>query len=340
MKQWTSEELAVLRRLRERFLSSDSTAPDYWQSQDDLALYDATFGERISWKWDAVLSELDARGWQPRSRHLVDFGCGSGVAGRRVADHWPGHFSAVTLHDRSRLALIYASGPLRQDHPEIEVRTLESVDALPPDTLLVLSHVLNELPPAALGQVLALARGAREILWVEAGTHADSRRLITEVREPLLSDGVFVTVAPCTHQARCGMLAPENARHWCHFFAPVPSDVFQSARWAEFAREIGIDLRVLPYSFLALQRTASELPTAPERSRVIGHPRDYKGYSKVLSCQAEGVTEYTLQKRDARQLLREIRDAVSPYRWTIRNGKIIAGERVSVGPAEKSDAPP
>ena len=41
-------------------------------------------------------------------------------------------------------------------------------------------------------------------------------------------------IAPCTHQARCGMLALKNARHWCHHFAPPPEAAFRDARWAEF----------------------------------------------------------------------------------------------------------
>ena len=73
MKQWRNEEIAILRRLRERFLSRTPGA-DYWHSQKELTLYDITFAERIGWKWDAVLRELSRRGWQPKSErlHAVD----------------------------------------------------------------------------------------------------------------------------------------------------------------------------------------------------------------------------------------------------------------------------
>jgi hypothetical protein len=69
---------------------------------------------------------------------------------------------------------------------------------------------------------------------------------------------------------------------------------------------------------------------APGCSRIIGRPRDYKGYSKVLSCQAEGVDEFTLQKRDAPALLREIQkdEEAFLYRWTLDDGKIRSGERL------------
>ncbi|HEY2341731.1 MAG TPA: small ribosomal subunit Rsm22 family protein, partial [Chthoniobacteraceae bacterium] len=148
-------------------------------------------------------------------------------------------------------------------------------------------------------------------------------------REPLLTDQ-FEVVAPCTHQASCGMLAVKNARHWCHSFATVPPEAFQSAQWSELSREIGIDLRALPYSFLVLQRRGSAAPMATGFSRIIGRPRDYKGYSKILSCQADGVDEFTLQKRDAPALLREVqKDEESLlYRWALEDGKIRAGERL------------
>ena len=84
MHYFTPAEIATLERLRGRFLAPDTRAGDYWRSEEELALYDSTFGERIGWKWDAVLSELSVRGWQPQGRRLVDWGCGSGIASRRV----------------------------------------------------------------------------------------------------------------------------------------------------------------------------------------------------------------------------------------------------------------
>lgn len=318
MKHWAPAQLATLRRLREGFLTGAAGAADYWRSPDDLALYDATFGERIGWKWDAVLRELAARRWEPRTRCILDWGCGSGIAGRRVLAHWP-QYESVALHDRSPLALRFAADALRRHFPSVEIRAGETGAR---GTLLLISHVLGELDAAALTHLLALAREAGEIIWVEAGTHADSRRLI-EVREQLL--GEFAAVAPCTHQVRCGMLAAENSRHWCHHFAAPPAEAFQDARWAELGRELGIDLRALPYSFLVLERPRAIPPIPPGFSRIIGEPRHSKGYSRVLSCQAEGVAEFVLQKRDDPELLRELKRGTTPiYRWKVQDGKIVA----------------
>lgn len=322
MSHWPSQQLATLRRLRERFIARTAGERDYWKSADELALYESTFGERIGWKWDAVLAELTERNWMPRSKHVLDWGCGSGIAGRRILAKWP-HLETLTLHDRSRLACRFAAERARAEHPHVSLR--ESRD-IGPDTLLVLSHVLSELPAGELATLLALARKAREVIWVEAGTHEDSRRLISEVREVLLPQ--FAAVAPCTHQARCGMMAPENAPHWCHHFAPVSSEVFRDGKWMEFGRDLKIDMRSLPYSFLVLESAADHAPLPPGFSRVIGRAREATGFCKVLSCQAEGVKEFMLQKRDAPDLHRAFHKgtADATYRWTMGNGRITGGE--------------
>jgi ribosomal protein RSM22 (predicted rRNA methylase) len=320
VKHWRPHELELLRQMRARFLDGTAGAHDYWTSPETLALYDATFGERIGWKWDAVLRELAARGWQPRSRRVLDCGCGSGSAGRRALAAWP-HLAAYCAHDRSPLAVQFAAERVRAAFPAVAVSSRAEADR---DTLLLLSHVLTELAPADFDRVLALAREAGEVVWVEAGTHAGSRRLI-EARERLRAE--LAVIAPCTHRAPCGLLTAENARHWCHHFARVPSEIFQDARWIEFGRELGIDLRSLPYSFLVLARDAAPQPDGI--SRVIGQPREYKGHAKVLSCQASGVAEFMLQKRDAPALHRAvIRSEEAPlFRCQIAAGKIVGGEK-------------
>lgn len=318
VKHFTAAQLATLRTLRARFLDGTAGARDYWRSTEELSLYDSTFGERIGWKWDAVLRELQHRGWQPRATRVLDWGCGSGIAGRRALAEWP-QFTTLALHDRSALAQRFAREAVARDFPAVACEASPMADGR---TLLLVSHVVNELAPAALESLLATAAAAHEVLWVEAGTHADSRRL-SEIRERLMGAG-FNAIAPCPHQARCGMLAPENARHWCHGFAAPAAEAFQSGRWAEFGRELGIDLRSLPYSFLCLAR---EGHAAAANARVIGEPRESKGYLRVLTCRAEGVDDLMLQKRDAPELHRVFRKGLDAplCRLEIADGKITAG---------------
>src|SRR3569623_1539141 len=212
----------ILDRLREGFLSGAAAEGVYWKSPDDLDQYDQTFGERIGWKWDAVLTEISARRWQPKGEALteLDWGCGSGVAGRRVIAHFgETRFSRLFVWDHSPLARAFAASRAQAQFPSLAVseysentyagRTKRAAtgsgEAFLPAAgkidVLVVSHAINELDQAARDSLLALVRTARHLLWVEPGTHTLSRDLIA-LREKLR--GEFRVVAPCTHNAVCG----------------------------------------------------------------------------------------------------------------------------------------
>ena len=106
------------------------------------------------------------------------------------------------------------------------------------------------------------------------------------------------------------------------------------SHWVRFARRAGIDLRSLPYSFLVLERQGLREPLpgglAPGGSRVLGAPRVYKGFAKLLSCQAENVRELELQKRVAPELFKAFKDrtASSLWRWTLQGQRIETVERL------------
>ena len=315
-QSFTHEEMLALSRLRAGFLDGTNAGGAYWQNETDLALYDCTFAERIGWKWDAVLAELTAREWIPRARHVYDFGCGSGVAGRRVLGTW-GNMESLTLADVSPLAVRFSEAKARVRFPQVQLRSAS--ETMQPGSLLLVSHVLNELNAAARARLLALARQAEEIIWVEAGTHADSRALIA-VREELRSE--FTVVAPCTHAEKCGMLTPGNERHWCHHFGHVPSEASQDAHWSQFSRDLGIDLTTLPYSFLVLSRNGGGLE--PGATRIIGRPREARGRMEILSCDSSGVCDLTLQKRDEPALFKSLQKgrAAAVQRWSVEDGKV------------------
>jgi SAM-dependent methyltransferase len=332
---WEKLDWTVLDRLRDGFLSGSAAKGPYWRSLDDLANYDVTYGERIGWKWDAVLEELRLRGWRPGSGNperplltLLDWGCGSGIAGRRVVRAWGvERFSSVRLWDHSPLAREYARQRAAAEFPSLVVGDGEAADS--EIDVLVLSHVLNEVGEKDRAGLLSTLRRSRCVIWVEPGTHAVSRALI-ELREILRTD--FRVVAPCTHQAACGLLAPENARHWCHAFAPPPSAIYADSDWVKFGQRAGIDLRSLPYSFLALERFAPDQARSDEArcGRILGDARHYKGFAKLLNCSADGVSELTLQKRADPALFKALKreSGIPIYRWTRAGDHIEAGEKV------------
>ncbi len=339
---WESLDWEALDRLRETFLSDERTAGPYWHTITDLECYDSTYGERIGWKWDAVLRELKLRGWSPPpGATVLDWGCGSGIASRRVVDFFgPAAFSGLKLHDHSNLALDYAEHRARNAFPSLDcrradVRFLRGAESI---GLLVVSHVLNELAENGRADLRGLIARAEAVLWVEPGTHEVSRALV-EWRESARHAG-FNVIAPCTHLAPCGLLAPGNERHWCHFFAPPPPGVHADSGWVKFGQRAGIDLRALPYSFLVLGRkpagaaldAAQRQPDTGQSglSRILGEPRFYKGYAKIFGCDAGGVHELRLQKRSDPALFKSLARTPRPglFRWTREHDRITAIERV------------
>lgn len=361
---WESLDWEVLDRLRATFLSDARTGGPYWHTITDLECYDLTYAERIGWKWDAVLRELRLRHWSavsplieggPSSREaagdepgttsanaaspepgppssrsvtVLDYGCGSGVAGRRVVEFvGAANIARLVVHDHSSLAMDFAEHRARKIFPALAVEraSYRFLQESPLD-ILVVSHVLNELDDIGRAELSGLVARARTVLWVEPGTHEVSRALIPW-REQALSAG-FNVVAPCTHAAPCGLLAPGNERHWCHFFASPPPEIFANSQWVRFGQRAGIDLRALPYSFLVLDRRPFAQPA--DASRILGEPRLYKGYAKIFNSDASGVHELLLQQRADKELFKSLKRAHGPliYRWTREGDKIVAAEKL------------
>jgi ribosomal protein RSM22 (predicted rRNA methylase) len=297
----TRLEVKDLERLRQLFLNAPehSGVADYWSDSGLLKLYDATFARRISWKWQAVLDALLLKGWQPpkATGRWIDWGCGSGVASEMLARAFPASKPPTCIvSDRSVHAQKFAAEKLKQLLSETQV-----IQAFPDNLevqkndLVLLSHVLTELSEQQLTSLLNALKPAHTILWVEPGTPFCSNRLVA-LREALRAD--FNVVAPCPHQSICGLQGDE--RNWCHFFAAPPSDIFQDSDWMHFSREMKIDLRSLPLSYLLLEKKSANAaaPAQAPVSRVIGRPRFYKGHAKMLVCNVQGVNEITLQERN------------------------------------------
>lgn len=328
----------ALERLRATFLARDAASQGpYWQTPSALAAYDATYAERIGWKWDALLRELRLRHWSPPAgTTLLDFGCGSGVAGRRVlAAFGTTHFAALALADHSPEAVAFAAERARATFPGLTVTTPTNLDPASFDasrTTLVISHVLNELTPAARDALLDLAVRAACVIWVEPGTHADSRALAT-VRDQL-RDGHRI-IAPCTHRENCPLFLETNARDWCHFFAEPPPGVQNDPDWVRFSHRAGVDLRSQAYSCLVLERTTS-IPDANLRlARVLGRPEVFKPYARLLACESDGLHFLELSKRTDPALVKRLdRSPPVPLYALVHDGKRL----ISATPMVDGDA--
>ena len=319
----------TLERLRSEFLAAKGKTGDYWTSPSDLAHYHRFFAARIGWKWDAALAQAQQVGWQLQSRRLLDWGCGSGIATLRLLETFETEsLDEVVLWDHSTLACEFAKDAILERHPQLTVsianpNTLGSLD----DTICVISHVLNELSLDDRAELTQLTRSANQVFWVEPGSHLSSRLLLDQ-REALLRQ--HDPIAPCVCVQKCPMRDEDNLRHWCHFFAKTPIEVFMDGDWARFAQIMEIDLRSLPYSFICMD--AKSLASAPQldgHSRILGRPRQFKGYSKVFCCDSNGLNDYELQKRDNKSLWKSIKKGKegSLYKWTeIISGRLRSGQ--------------
>jgi hypothetical protein len=286
------EELnwTILDRLRGGFLGAPGSGGAYWTSDEDLRQYDLCFGERIGWKWDALIDELKLRGWQPPEGAALDWGCGSGIAGRRVVGAWPTAVTALLCHDHSPVAISHATQSAR--NAGIAADKFE--EGLPYATILI-SHVLNELSPEAERALLACIEQATTVLWVEPGTHAVSRTL-ARVRDTLRA--TFTVLGPCTHANDCPLFSQGHDSDWCHAFAEPPKALYADSDWVRFGQRAGVDLRSLPYSWLVLDRRPAGTASLPlDAGRRIGRPRLSKADARWLECNASGLNEVRVPKR-------------------------------------------
>src|SRR5690606_25996305 len=121
---WEDLDWSRLDRLRNLFLHGGVAEGAYWRDHDDLAHYDFTYAARIGWKWDAVIGELQRRRWQPPTGCVLDWGCGSGVAGRRVVAAWPDAVTGLRVWDQSAVAREFAASKARNAFPTLDVAEL------------------------------------------------------------------------------------------------------------------------------------------------------------------------------------------------------------------------
>ncbi|MGE3312282.1 MAG: small ribosomal subunit Rsm22 family protein [Limisphaerales bacterium] len=319
-----------LRRLRKAFLDGTAGEADYWRNADDLAAYDATFAQRIGWKWDFVLADLEGQGWKPPSGPLLDWGCGSGIASRAFLDRFPSAgVTAVHYWDRSPMAVDFASRRARDRFPGLPI-----VAGLPDASAIVLvSHVLTELAPTQVEALLSILTPATSVLWVEPGTYEASLALIA-IRERMRH--AFNPIAPCPHAGTCGVLQPGNESHWCHHFATPPPGVFTDPIWSRFSHTLGIDLRSIPLSYLVLDRRPRD-PLPPGTARTIGRPSTNKVDTRYIVCTSGGVAEARLPRRDFPEVWRDAKKDRLPSLQTWERDD--SGTPVGVGPAIPSRAP-
>lgn len=302
------QDLDRLRDLRQTLIGIEGRppgeeAPRYWNDRRDIELYDRIFGARIGWKWDAVLDEIELRHGFPEVKTVTDWGTGTGVAARKVLARMPG-IEAITLFDRDDTVLEFAKRSVKESFPGVEVTAVTEPPSTPSD-LAIASHVLDELEEDGVASLRQTLEAAGHVLWVEPGSKKTSRDLSIQ-RDMFLDD--FQVLGPCVHQAACGILTPDHKGDWCHLFAKPPAEVHTTGEWSEIHRELRIDLRSLPYSFIALRRRSLGHPEPVQAgARLLQRPRVQRGRILLDLCDANGVREDQMLQRTDKALFKELK---------------------------------
>lgn len=311
----------TLERLRSGFIEGNAGERDYWQSESDLENYNATFAQRIAWKWQYVLQELQERAWQAPQGAVLDIGCGSGIAGRSVVEAWGTSIcTSLALHDRSAIAMKFATQKAQEQFPMLPAHELPEL-TIAGGTVLI-SHLITELSTAQIQALCQQLIHADVVLWIEPGSY-DASRALMAVRELLRHH--FHVVAPCIHTAECGMANPVNHRHWCHFFATPPDEAFMQREWAQFADNTGIDLSDLPLSYLVLDKRPVAVHP-PQTVRLIARAHCTKEDAVVITCDESGVKECLVTKKTLPDVYRSLKKNTHPALVNLElKGKKVVG---------------
>jgi hypothetical protein len=108
-----------------------------------------------------------------------------------------------------------------------------------------------------------------------------------------------------------------------------------SAEWAEFAKQMEIDHRTVAFSYLVLDRAATGQTSGLARN--IGSTRVYKGTAKLQLCDAAGLHDVELMKRDFPAVWRALKKGWSPDVVKVET----TGDRISqwkeINPATASE---
>jgi len=323
-----------LEELRRQFLAAqeglEGARPSAWEGERDLELYDAVYGARIGWKWDAFLADALRRVVPPAGARVLDLGCGTAVASRALLRHAPaGAIGSVHLVDKSAAATRVGARLVARDAPGMPC-TSESADLSVDDCgsrgfdILLASHLVDELSDDGWRAALRLARRAKLVLWLEGGAKSTSRAL-QRVREELLDE--FEPLLPCTHRQACGALLETNAHEWCHRFARPPQAAFTTAHFTFASKRLGLDLRSLPYCGLLLAKPGACLPREGGRARLLGRAKGEKGKALASICDESGVRRVQILERHGKQLVRAMVDdpgSVDLLELGWRDGKVVA----------------
>ena len=236
-----------------------------------------------------VLSELASLrpGWSPTS--MLDLGAGPGTATWAAMAVFPSLRRAELVERDPEMAALgarLAGSGLPAPVAEAVWTLGDAAEVTDRESdLVVAAYVLGELGHnrelPALERWWGNNRG--ELVLVEPGTPAGFERL-RAARRALISWGAHVT-APCPHDDPC----PMEGADWCHFAVRLArSSLHRELKGARLGYE---DEK---YSYLAVSASPPAVPVA----RLVRSPRAHKGHVRLWLCEAGGLGERVVSRRD------------------------------------------
>jgi ribosomal protein RSM22 (predicted rRNA methylase) len=269
-------------KLRETYKSGQSSA------HADLAAYLVTRAPATFASVSRALRELALTLPDFRPASLLDVGSGAGSATWAADAQF--ELGDITCIDNDHRFLALAEQIARwADMPSLAAArflpgSLQATQ-LPQADLVTAAYVLAELPEAeAASSAVKLWQAAREaVAIVEPGTPSGFSR-IRRAREALIKAGAFIA-APCTHDNAC----PMQGDDWCHFTVRL-----SRSREHMHAKQARVPFEDEPFAYVVATRHV------PARAigRILKPLVARKGGLGIETCEATGITQRTVAKRD------------------------------------------
>jgi ribosomal protein RSM22 (predicted rRNA methylase) len=241
-----------------------------------------------------ALSRFEERCPEFAPSRILDLGAGPGTASWAATEAWPAIESIAQIDSNNpllnlgrRFAESSPSHALRNAHRVAADLAHEPESGQPVDLVLV-SYTLAEFGPAKMNKVLISTwlRCSGAVVIVEPGTPLGYERIL-RARDLLIAQGARI-LAPCPHQLKCPLLAPD----WCHFVQRVArSRDHMLLKSAEAPYE---DER---FSYLIAVREHLFHPAG--KDRILAQPDAGKVFITAKLCKLDGASGLvTIAKRD------------------------------------------
>jgi predicted nicotinamide N-methyase len=266
----------ALRALSDRFNRIEGAPQGDYFAAENLDAFFAHHG----WAQAHALAAVAAE--RPEAfagkREVWDLGGGPGVLILAASALLPE--ARFLLADLRPEALHWAEAHLRGLQFRAQKLRLPALPDGTPD-LVLLGHVVNELPPKEQEALLAALRArlapGGTILILEPALQRQTRRLM-ELREGFLAAPWRID-APCPCAGPCPMLALKG--QWC----VAELDWAPPAWFRALDEAAGLDRRRLAFAYLLARR---DTPARTAAARIVGVPKKQKGKTQRWVCTPAG----------------------------------------------------